>query len=124
KHRLAGRKSVEPGALNGEKFVAFEKNIPTRRHIDRLLKKAKAKVDIVMEFDNVELLKRAVEVNSGLSILPRGNVQREMENGYLSCCPFSGELKWIRRVGILRHRGKTPSPAERMFLGLLRHKGK
>ncbi len=123
-HALAGRKIVAPSAIEGEPFVAFGENIPTRRHIDRQLKAARVNVNVVMEFDNVELLKRAVEINSGVTILPRGNVEREVASGYLSCSAFSGKQKWIRDVGVIRRRGKMPSQPERLFLGLLRNKVK
>ena len=41
KHRLANKGKVEPADLHGEKFVGFHQNIPTRRYIDRMLKRHK-----------------------------------------------------------------------------------
>jgi len=121
-HRLAHHATVEPADLEGERFVAFEKNIPTRRHIDRLLKLEKVDVNIAMEFDNVELLKRAVEIDAGLSILPLGTVEREASYGDIRFVRFARPAKWVRPLGILRHRGKAASPAEKMFLTILRKK--
>ena len=121
-HRLARRKTIDAAELNGEKFVAFDKNIPTRRNIDRLLKGERVKVNIVMEFDNIELLKRAIYVESGLSILPLDNVAREVRLSDLEFCRLRNAAKWVRSVAVIRRRGKTPSPAERMFLGILRAK--
>jgi len=120
-HRLAWRKRVTSEDLQGEKFVAFAANIPTRRHIDRLLKREKVDVDIVMEFDNIELLKRAIMVSSGISILPKDNVDMEVAYRALSASRLTGG-DWTRPVGVVRRRGKAPGPAERMFLGLLRTK--
>ncbi|MHC4293988.1 MAG: LysR family transcriptional regulator [Planctomycetota bacterium] len=122
-HPLAGRAKVRVSQLQGEKFVAFGPNIPTRRFIDKALKHEKIAVDIVMEFDNVELLKRAIMVGCGTSILPKGNVEMEAKFKSLSCSRFDGPSKrWERPVGIVRRRGRAPGPAERMFLGLLRTK--
>lgn len=121
-HRLARRPHAVPEDLEGEKFVAFEANIPTRRFIDRLLKGHKVKVKVVMQFDNVELLKRAVEVDSGVSILPLENVRRELEYGDLVYVPFKEPAHWRRPVAVIRRRGKAPTPAERMFLAILRSK--
>jgi LysR family transcriptional regulator, transcriptional activator of the cysJI operon len=118
-HRLASKKVVDPSDLEGEDFVGFAGGIPTRRFIDRLLKKERVRVNIVMEFDNIELLKRAVEVNAGISILPRDNIGREVEGGYLSLARFRRRGNWVRPLGILRRRGKATGPAERMFLGIL-----
>ncbi len=121
-HPLARKKSIEPADLRGQKFIAFEANIPTRRHIDRLLKDSQVDVNVVMEFDNIELLKRAIAVESGISILPRENVDREATYGELAYARFRDGEKWNRPVGIVRRRGRAPSPAERMFLAILRSK--
>lgn len=119
-HPLARKKTIEPADLQGERFVAFEANIPTRRFIDKLLKNEHVTVEIAMEFDNIELLKRAVEVEAGISILPYENIQKEVSYGDLVCAKFADPTAWKRPVGILRRRGKAPSPAERTFLNILR----
>ena len=121
-HRLARRKTVAVEELQGESFVGFEKSIPTQRYIDKVLRASRVKPNVIMGFDNIELLKRAVEVDSGLSILPYDVVVRECRYGDLSFARFRDSKPWVRPVGILRRRGKAPSPAERMFLALLRKK--
>ncbi len=122
KHALAGAKHVEASRLAGERFVAFEQNIPTRRHIDRLLKAHGVKVNVVSEFDNAELLKRAVEIDAGVSILPLDNMEREVARRDLAAVAFADASRWVRPLGILRRRGKAAGPAERMFLSILRAK--
>ncbi len=119
-HRLARRKKVDAGALDGETFVAFEADIPTRQHIDRRLKAARVKVSVVMEFDNNETLKRAVEIGAGVSILPKTVIEREVAAGSLCFARFADPRSWVRPLGIIRPRGKRPTPAESMFLGILR----
>jgi LysR family transcriptional regulator, transcriptional activator of the cysJI operon len=120
RHRLAKRKQIVPADLQGEKFVAFEANIPTRRNLDRLLKESRVPVSVVMEFDNIELIKRAIEVEAGVSILPRESVQREARYGELSFAQFEDSQRWLRPLAVIRRRGKNSSPAERMFLELLK----
>jgi len=119
-HRLAGRKVISAKELNGERFVAFEAGIPTRRQIDRRLKTAGVEVEVTMEFDNNETLKRAVEIGAGVSILPRTVVQREVDAGSLRYARFRDARTWVRPLGILRPRGKAPTPAESKFLAILR----
>jgi DNA-binding transcriptional LysR family regulator len=119
-HPLASRTEIDPADLRGERFVAFEPNVPTRRHIDRVLSGYRVTVDIRMEFDNNETLKRAVEVGAGVSIVPHEAVQREQANGYLRVIPFRDPTRWKRRVGIIRRRGKQHSAAEMLFLRILR----
>ena len=115
-HRLARRGRISPRDLKGEKFVAFEANIPTRTHIDRALKRHRVRVDVAMEFDNIETLKRAVEVDAGLSILPKDNVAREVDAGLLAYIRFRDTGGWVRHIGIVRRVGRQPSAAERVFL--------
>ena len=122
-HRLASRSRVDTRDLDGESFVALDENVPTRRHIDKMLKADRVKVKVAMSFDNVELLKRAVEINVGVSILPRDNIEREVHSGDLAYVPFVRPERWMRSLGILRRRGRAPTPAERMFLALLHSKG-
>ena len=119
-HRLSSRRAVRVDELDGENFVAFDPGIPTRRHIDRLLKSEHVKVNVTMEFDNTETLKRAVEIGAGLTVLPMTVIEHEVAAGSLAYAQFREPEKWIRPLGILRQRGTAPTPAERMFLGLLR----
>ncbi len=70
-HPLAKRKSVRVKALNGQKFINFEKDIPTRKALDKIFKDHRVTVEQVMQFDNIETVKRAVEIDSGLAIVPQ-----------------------------------------------------
>jgi len=119
-HRLAGREAVEPSELKDEPFVAFEANVPTRRFIDRVLRGYRVSVQVAMEFDNNETLKRAIEVGAGISILPRNNVVREAEAGHLCIIPFEDPTRWQRQIAIIRRRGRSHSQAEMMFLRTIR----
>ena len=119
-HRLSGKRAVAASELDGEDFVAFDADIPTRREIDRRLKAERVAVNVTMEFDNNDTLKRAVEIGAGISILPRNVIDRELAAGTLGFAPFRNPGSWVRPLGVLRQRGKVPSPAERMFLGILR----
>jgi len=75
-HRLARRRALSAGDLTAEKFIAFDRDLPIRKAIDRALKQHGVKVDVVMEFDNVETIKQAIGINAGLSILPRPKIGR------------------------------------------------
>lgn len=119
-HPLAKRKSLLAKDLAGEPFVAFQSNIPTRHHIDKLLKAKRTSVDVTLEFDNIELLKRAIMVGGGVSILPRENVKVEASRGDLAYVRFKEPSFWTRPIGVLRRRGRQPSPAEQKFIGILK----
>jgi len=105
-------------ALQSEKFIAFSPDLPTRREIDRKLRSEGVKVKLVLEFDNVETVKRAVEIENGVSIVPKKAVRAEVEAGSLATVEFSDpELQ--RPLGALIRRSARVSPALRELLALL-----
>lgn len=120
-HPLAGARSVHPRQIADEPFVAFTGGIPTRRTIDRLLRSYRVSAKVTMQFDNIQLLKRAIRSGKGVSILPEDNVQREVRKGWLATATLESPDKWVRPIAIVRRRGRPPGPAERMFLGILRN---
>jgi DNA-binding transcriptional LysR family regulator len=118
KHPLARRKRISIRQLAGEEFVAFERDIPTRKTIDRILKQHGVAVNYAMEFDNIETIKRSVEVGVGLSILPETAVASEVRSRLLAALDFS-EGTFTRSIGIIHRKGKVFSAAAREFLGML-----
>ena len=70
-----------------------------------------------MEFDNVETIKRSVEVGSGVSVLPDETVVNEVKAGLLVAVDFRGG-PFTREVGIVHRRG-VPRPAAGEFIRLL-----
>ena len=117
-HRLARRRKTSLAQLAGESFIAFERDIPTRKTIDRLLKTHRVRVNIVMEFDNIETIKRSIEVGSGLSILPETTVGNEVRSGLLVAVDFV-EGRFTRAVGVIHRRGRVLSAAAQEFVRLL-----
>lgn len=118
-HPLAARRKVSLGDLAGEKFIAFEPDLPTRREVDRRLRQAGARVRVAFEFDNIETVKRAVQIESAISIVPRTSVRSEIEAGQLACVEFSEPDLW-RPLGTLVKKSSAGTPALREFLGLLK----
>jgi DNA-binding transcriptional LysR family regulator len=118
-HRLAGKDEIDAAELEGESFIAFSPDIPTRRNIDKLLRAEHVRVKTRMEFDNIETIKRAVEIGTGVSILPAQTLQLETQRGDIFCCRVRSDRDWTRPLGVLRRRGQHASPAEQMFLSVL-----
>lgn len=117
-HALARKRKVSLAQLSGEEFIAFERDIPTRKTIDRIFKAHKVSVNTVMEFDNIETIKRSVEVGIGISILPETAVVSEVKSGLLAKLDFS-EGTFTRAVGIIHRRGRVFSAAAREFMQML-----
>ena len=117
-HRLAKRRMIEPGDLSGEKFVAFDRDLAIRKAIDRALKQHGVKVEVVMEFDNVETIKQAIGIAAGVSILPKPTVV--MESGMRTLATVPLRLTGLARpIGIIYRRGRQLPPAVARFIELL-----
>ncbi len=117
-HPLARHRRISLKKLSGEEFIAFERDIPTRKTIDRILKQHNVAADYVMEFDNIETIKRSVEAGIGISILPEPAVASEVRSRLLVALNFS-EGTFTRPLGIIHRKGKVFSAAAREFINLL-----
>jgi DNA-binding transcriptional LysR family regulator len=118
-HPLAGQKSIKLSRLHGEKFISFEPDVPTRKVIDRYLREENVQIEHVMEFDNIETVKRAVEVEGGVSIVPSNTVRQECENALLACVELEGP-QMCRPLGVITKRNRARSPAQKEFVAALR----
>ena len=118
-HRLARRKLVAPADLAGEKFVAFDAGLTIRKAIDRAFRAHNVKVDVVMEFDNIETIKQAITIGAGVSLLPRHTVQKEVGVRTLAAVPLAAP-GLVRPVGIIHRRAKRLTPTAARFIDLLR----
>ncbi len=117
-HRLGARKSLVSAELDGESLVTFTTELQIRAELDLWLRQAKVSVDVVHEFDNIETIKRAVEIGCGIAILPISTVRREVEIGSLRMLKLD-DVRWVRRLGIVHKRHNSPTTAVQRFLDLL-----
>lgn len=121
KNPLSYEQQIDIHKIQFERFIAFDKGVPTRAWIDSILERYNIVVRPVMEFDNIETVKRAVEINSGVSILPHTAVLQEVGSGTIKAIEFSNE-KFFRPTGIIVRKGKIFGQAGRYFIELLRKK--
>jgi len=118
-HQFAGRKRLKAADLQGQEFVLFERDIPTRRATDRILRAHGVTVHRAAEFDNIETIKRAVEVGLGIAIVPRPSVLDEEKSGQLAVVPLA-EPEWQRTVGVIYRSDRALGTAAKKFIELLK----
>ncbi|MBL7214449.1 MAG: LysR family transcriptional regulator [Phycisphaerae bacterium] len=118
-HPFSLSKEIDIHHLQGERFIAFAENVPTRQHIDGILKRFGVSVHIVMEFDNIETIKRAIEINSGISILPQTTIMTELNSGTLQSVAFMNE-HFYRPTSIVVRKDCQFNKAAQYLLELLR----
>jgi DNA-binding transcriptional LysR family regulator len=121
-HELANENSVSLKHLNGQRFISFEPDLPTRKALDGMLKRGGVKVNQVVEFDNIETVKRGVQIENAISIVPQGSVRTEVRDGALCQVDLEVADAW-RPLGVVRRRTKAVSPAMREFIAVLKTLG-
>lgn len=117
-HSLAQRQTVGLEALGGEPFVAFQAGLKIREEIDRALAMHRVRPRIALEFDNIETIKRAIEINAGVSLLPDPTISRELETGLLAKVPLDG-VTLERPLGIIYRRDRKLYETAEQFIQLL-----
>jgi DNA-binding transcriptional LysR family regulator len=115
---LAREETISVTALNGQRFVGYERDVPTRKASDKILREHGVKPEYVMEFDNIETIKRAVEIGLGAAIVPRKSVEIEAARGSLKPIDFE-EGTFTRPLAIIYKRGRELAPAVRKFIEVL-----
>lgn len=117
-HQFAHLDEIDAGQLDGEVFVGFESELPIRRAVDRFLRKHGVHVRVALEFDNIETIKRAVEVPSGVAILPLPTLSGEVKAGTLCSVRFR-DRRPTRPLAIIYRRSDQLGLAASRFLELL-----
>lgn len=117
-HALARKSVVEIRDLDGQDFVGFDEDLPISRVLKRFFREHNVKVHLAMHFDNIQMIKEAVALGSGISILPERNLRDEIAQGRLAGIPL--EAPGLHRpLGVIHGRRKKFNRATRAFLELL-----
>lgn len=119
-HRLAGRRRITPQDLQKQSWVLFERGSSTRRVIDGMFESHGIHPRIVMETENVEILKALTMIGMGLTILPYQSLAREARRGTLRVRRVEG-VTMVRETGWVYMRGaRVPRIVQQMFDALKR----
>jgi len=119
-HPLAARGgSITPRELSGVDFIAFDDDLPIRRHLDRFLKDHGVAVNVTLHFDNIQMIKEAVTHNVGISIMPFRTMREDIAQGRLAAVRLAG-AELFRPLGIVHRKKKRFHGVAQAFLDLLR----
>lgn len=119
RHRLASlNQPIRPEDLSQVALVAFAQNLKIRQEIDKQLRQLGVTMRIAVELDNIDSVKHAAVVNSGVAILPKLTVQNEVAAGSLKMLACEG-LNLTRPLGIIQRRDVSMSRAARSFIELI-----
>ena len=118
-HPLASKSILRDADLTGQDFVSFDDDLRVGREVKRFLRESGLQVNIVMHFDNIQTMKEAVALGTGISILPVRVLRNDIEQGRLVAIPLKG-CTLVRPLGIIHRRRKKFNRAMQCFLELLR----
>lgn len=118
-HRLAKQKTISAYTLAGEKLILGERGGNTRRLIDQFFSQAGVSLHVSMELSRQAAIRRMVEEDMGVGIVPLQSVAESVKKGRLVRWWIEGaQINW--ELGIARLTGGYESPTMQTFIKLSR----
>ena len=117
-HPFAQAKAIALQALDGQKFISFEPENPALRALDKTLGDQGLQVKHVLQFDSVEPVKRAVELDAGISLLPQSTVRQEIERQTLIAITME-DRQFFHPIAAIRKKTRALPSAMQQFLAIL-----
>lgn len=118
-HPFASRSILRPPDLDGQDFVTFDEEVIIRRELERFFRENGISVSIAMQFDNIQSIKEAVALGTGISILPERTMETEVEQKRLVSIPLHAP-ELVRPTAIIHRRKKRFTRAGREILRLVK----
>jgi DNA-binding transcriptional LysR family regulator len=117
RHRLAKQRTIDAYTLAGERLILGERGGNTRRLIDQFFAQAGVSLRVAMELSRQQAIKRMVEEDMGVGIVPLQSVKEEVEKGRLIRWWIEGaEINW--ELGIAQLSNGYDSPIMQKFVSL------
>jgi DNA-binding transcriptional LysR family regulator len=115
RHPLSRKRKILPQDLVRQPFVLFESGSNTRRVVDEFFMTARIEPQIVMETENVEIIKAMVRNGIGISIIPFQSVTRDVSSGHLFCARIEGR-SLVRETGwVYPKMSRTPRTVQEVI---------
>jgi DNA-binding transcriptional LysR family regulator len=114
-HPLAAKETVSVRELGAESFIAHNVASPYRERVVRTFEKYKTPLNISMEMPTLEAIKRLVEQEMGVALVPRLTAQVEIAHKQIVALTVR-EMRFERRLHLIYRKGATLSHAARAFL--------
>ena len=117
RHKLAKQKTISAFTLAGERLILGERGGNTRRLIDQFFAQAGVTLHVAMELSRQQAIKRMVEEDMGVGIVPLQSVKEEVEKGRLIRWWIEGaQINW--ELGIAQLSNGYDSPIMQKFVSL------
>jgi DNA-binding transcriptional LysR family regulator len=118
-HRLAKQATISPYTLAGERLILGERGGNTRRLIDQFFAQAGVTITVAMELSRQAAIRRMVEEDMGVGIVPLHSAREAVAEGRLVRWWIEGaQINW--ELGLARISGGYESPVMQTFIRLAR----
>jgi DNA-binding transcriptional LysR family regulator len=117
-HPWAHKKRVRLHQIKNHELIALDENTPTGKAIRQRLNELGIPVRLKMEYDNIEVIKKTVEMGLGISLVPRQSVVQEAKNHTLVSIRVS-DMHFERPLTIVYWKGKLLSKTMQAFIDIL-----
>src|SRR5262245_8619504 len=119
RHKLSKQRTISAYTLAGERLILGERGGNTRRLIDQFFAQAGVTLHVAMELSRQQAIRRMVEADMGVGIVPLQSVIEDVENGKLVRWWIEGaQINW--ELGIAQLTGGYESPIMQTFIRLSR----
>ena len=116
-HKLARQRTISAYTLAGERLILGERGGNTRRLIDQFFAQAGVTLRVAMELSRQQAIKRMVEEDMGVGIVPLQSVKEEVDKGRLIRWWIEGaQINW--ELGIAQLSNGYDSPIMQKFVAL------
>jgi DNA-binding transcriptional LysR family regulator len=116
-HRLAKRRRILLKDLERYPFILLDDKCSSRRLLDSLCQEARVVLPVAMELSSIEVIKRFVRIDAGLSVVPAISAQEEVHAGVLAKVEILDMQRAPRvEMGAIYKQGRYLTLAARSFL--------
>ena len=114
-HPLAKKRKILPVDLHRQPFILFEAGSVTRHLVDEFCMRERVEPDIVMETENVEIIKAMVRFGLGISIIPWQAAVADVSARELFCSRITGHELWRETGWLYPKMSRLPRPVSEVI---------
>lgn len=118
-HPLAGRRRIRLVELLAYPLLLLDRGSRTRGFIDEQMRAVPREPRIAMEIGSIEVIKKLVALDFGVSIVPEIAIREELERGSLHALRVFPRSA-ARKLGVVRPKTTPLPPAADVFVRLAR----
>ena len=115
KNKLAKRKTIQIKELSGQKLISYLSTMVSHKSIMAQLKSEGVSIELVKQFDNIDMIKQAVEIDLGVAILPISTVSTLNKGQNLHCIEFK-DKRFSRDIALINRKGKILTSSVKKFI--------